>query len=160
MQVFIGGMVIRNKQLIFQIWGGILGAWRGRVWGLPTTVLVGGRLSSNISSLFVIFACVECYLYWLLIEFRGRNSLFVGVNVTPGISVDCGISWDMIYPGVMMVWCGLELHSCDSFWFLAVSSFYGKSGRVRRLASFLRLALDIDMKVIDITLESYFSDLY
>ena len=43
-----------------------------------------------------------------MIEFRGRNSQLVGVNVTPGISVDRGISLDRVYPGVIMLYVFLS----------------------------------------------------
>ena len=65
----------------------------------------------------------------------------------------------MIYTSAMFVLSGLELHSCDSFWVSAVSSLYKKSGRLRRWARYLIFALDIDMTVIDITMESYLCDL-
>ena len=58
----------------------------GHVMGLPTAILGGGILSPNLSSLFVMLICMS------IVEFRGRNSLLVGVNVTPGIFIDCIIS--------------------------------------------------------------------
>jgi hypothetical protein len=64
----------------------------------------------------------------------------------------------MIYTSVMMVWCYLELHTCNSFRVLAVSPLYEKSGRLRRLANYLCFMPDIDMIMIDITLRSYLGD--
>jgi len=142
-----------------------LRSWRGHSWGWMYIYIFSHNCSwrSLIISILLQSICILSIFVWLrplslighwFVEFRGRNSQLVGVNVTPGISVDRGISWDRVYPGVIVViyvFIILESHSCDPFWVSAVSSFYGKFGRCRRWARYRCFTLDIDVIWVDIT---------
>jgi hypothetical protein len=88
-------------------------------------------MSGYISPLITSPTLVCLYLWFMVfVEFRGQNSLLVGVNVTPRIFGDYVISWYWIYTSSIMVLSILELHSCDSFSVSAVFAVLRENGLV------------------------------